>query len=475
MNAKAGLTRRLEDRREWIEVVGLTGKGLRSRLYTTAKKRIAAATNLDEQRVKPGNTRSIHHLRDRCGTGQAGTLNPQRANFVARLRLRGLLRPPRLNGAGNNDENEESREATTRGEGERKQRGFCQTPRLYQSLRYVSNEAGAEFIIGIRVFPPVLKGTNLNPTHVVGLDVGSSKTQCFLADDKGQVIARAEGPGANIRVFGKFETEAVLRSVIESVAGIDPMPLAAICVGIAGADREEDTTVVRRIVRRIVQTDRILVVNDALIALEAGIGDAPGIVIIAGTGSIAYGRNQQNRAARAGGWGYVLGDEGSGYWLGRLALRSVVRASDGRGDKTALSALILNHFGLTRARELVREIYTRDLGPSQIAALAKYVQAAVEEGDLVARHILQAGARELVAAAGSVASQLSMTEESFTFVLSGGIFRAVPWLGQDLPKRLPVVAPASRTLLLEDEPALGAVRLALAEARGGARPPTYGE
>jgi N-acetylglucosamine kinase-like BadF-type ATPase len=311
--------------------------------------------------------------------------------------------------------------------------------------------------------------------HVLGIDVGSSKTQVFLADSEGTVIARFEGPGANIRVFGELETEKVLRSAIESVRGADPVPLAAICVGIAGADREEDTAAVHRIVRRIGRTNSVLVVNDALIALEAGVGAAPGIVIIAGTGSIAYGRNKEYRAARAGGWGYVLGDEGSGYWIGRLALRSVVRASDGRGDRTALSRHILTHFGVSRARELVREIYTRDLGPSQIAALAKYVQAAVEEGDLVARNILQAGARELVAAAGSVASQLSLSEESFTFVLAGGIFRAVPWLTEELFKRLPAVAPASRTALLQDEPALGAVRLALAEASGDTRLPTYGD
>jgi N-acetylglucosamine kinase-like BadF-type ATPase len=311
--------------------------------------------------------------------------------------------------------------------------------------------------------------------YVLGFDVGSSKTQCFLADGDGRVTARSEGPGANIRVFGELETEQVLRSVMESVIGAEPIPLDTICVGIAGADREEDTTVVRRIVSRIGRTDRVLVVNDALIALEAGVGDAPGIVIIAGTGSIAYGRNMQYRAARAGGWGYVLGDEGSGYWMGRLALRSVVRASDGRGDRTALSRHVLKHFGVSRARELVREIYTRDLGPSQISALAKYVQTAVDEGDLVARNIVQAGARELVAAAGSVASQLSMSEESFTFVLAGGIFRAVPWLADELRTRLPVVAPGSRTELLEDEPAVGAIRLALAEARGGARLPTYAD
>src|SRR4030095_5169289 len=110
----------------------------------------------------------------------------------------------------------------------------------------------------------------------------------------------------------------------KTLAERDVLP-SVICLGIAGVDRAPDEAIVRGIMKRIGYKATILVVNDALIALQAGIGDLPGIVIVAGTGSIAYGRNAKGEAARAGGWGYVLGDEGSGYWIGRLALRAVVR------------------------------------------------------------------------------------------------------------------------------------------------------
>lgn len=311
--------------------------------------------------------------------------------------------------------------------------------------------------------------------YVLGFDVGSSQTQCLLADGDGHVVGRALGAGANIQVIGELQTEKVLYSMMQSVTGTSPIALAAICVGMAGVDREEDAAVVRSIVRRIGPSARVLVVNDALVALQAGVGDAPGVVIVSGTGSIAYGRNAAGRAARAGGWGYVLGDEGSGYWLGRMALRAVVRAADGRGGATALTRHILTHFNVTHPRQLVREIYSRELAPSQIAVLAQCVQAASEEGDTVACEILRVAARELVAAAGSVTAQLSMSGEAFTFVLAGGIFHAVPWLGDELSRRLTEVAPRSRAEVLREEPALGAVRLALAEAHGGARLPTYEE
>ena len=98
--------------------------------------------------------------------------------------------------------------------------------------------------------------------------------------------------------------------------------------------------------KRIGYKARVLVVNDALVALEAGAPGEPGVVIISGTGSIAYGRNAAGEAARSGGWGYVLGDEGSGYWIGRAALRAVLREADERGPKTALTPLLLEHFGV---------------------------------------------------------------------------------------------------------------------------------
>ena len=248
---------------------------------------------------------------------------------------------------------------------------------------------------------------------------------------------------------------------------------SAICLGIAGVDRAADETVVRSIMLRIGYKARILVVNDALIALQAGVADDPGIVIVSGTGSIAYGRNAHGEASRAGGWGYVLGDEGSGYWIGRLALRAVVRHADGRGRVTGLTRRLLQHFGVQKASELINKVYHEELTPRSIAAVAKYVQHARDEGDPVATGILNNAAEELMTAATAVMNRLELGDKAFTFVLAGGMFRAVPWLCDQMQLLLPGLARESRVMRLEQEPALGAVRLALAELRGGAKLPVY--
>jgi N-acetylglucosamine kinase-like BadF-type ATPase len=214
-------------------------------------------------------------------------------------------------------------------------------------------------------------------------------------------------------------------------------------------------------------------VNDALIALQAGIGHEPGIVIVAGTGSIAYGRNARGEAARAGGWGYVLGDEGSAYWIGRLALRAVVRHADGRGRPTSLTPRLLAHFGAQRAGELIEKVYHEKLSPAAIAALAYHVQQARADGDTVATGILNRAADELTTAAAAVMTRLSLTEVPFSFVLAGGMFQAVPGLSDQLARLLPSLAPNSRTIRLEAEPAVGAVQLAIAELQGGANLPLY--
>jgi len=253
--------------------------------------------------------------------------------------------------------------------------------------------------------------------------------------------------------------------------GIRP---AAICLGMAGVDRDDDLRVVRGIMARIGSLARVLVVNDALIALEAGVGDAPGLVIIAGTGSIVYGRNARGEAARAGGWGYVLGDEGSGYWMGRLALRAVVREADSRGRATGLTPRVLAHFGVGRPQDLVHQVYGTGLRPSAIGALAAVVQAAAVDGDPVARDIVQKGAHALASAAESVAGRLSLDAgDTLAVVLSGGIFRGVPSLADEVTTLVEAALPNARARRLDVEPAAGAVALALAEAAGGARLPRY--
>jgi N-acetylglucosamine kinase-like BadF-type ATPase len=258
----------------------------------------------------------------------------------------------------------------------------------------------------------------------------------------------------------------------KTLEGTGVLP-SAICLGIAGVDRASDEAVVRSIMRRIGYKAQILIVNDALIALQAGVGDAAGIVIVSGTGSIAYGRNDHGEASRAGGWGYVLGDEGSGYWIGRLALRAVVRHADGRGRVTSLTPRLLAHFEVERATELIHKVYHEELTPRSIAAVAKYVQHARDEGDIVATGILNRAADELMTAATAVMTRLELVERQFTVVLAGGMFRAVPWLCDQMQLLLPALAHQCKVMRLDQEPALGAVRLALAELKGGARLPVY--
>jgi N-acetylglucosamine kinase-like BadF-type ATPase len=310
------------------------------------------------------------------------------------------------------------------------------------------------------------------PPLVIGIDAGGTKTEAILADGDGRIVARSRRGGANLAAHGELAVEKTLHEVIEETLGDDHLRPDVICLGIAGVDRAEDNAIIQGIMRRIGARARILVTNDALIALVAGAGLGAGVVVIAGTGSIAYGRNERNEAARAGGWGYILADEGSGFWIGRQALRAVVREADGRGPATALTPLVLEFFGVARPEQLVREVYRHYLKPSDIARCARLVQQARDDKDAVAINIASVAADELAASVRSVVRQLVLAGD-FPVVMAGGAFHAVPWLQEALRTRLGDLVPQGDVHLLATEPALGAVTLALAEAKGGASIPSY--
>jgi N-acetylglucosamine kinase len=309
--------------------------------------------------------------------------------------------------------------------------------------------------------------------HVLGIDAGGSKTVCLLADDAGAIVSEGRGPGANLHAAGELESEKVLHQVMEAALGDRDLRPAVVCLGMAGVDRDDDARVVTGMVRRLARGSRTLVVNDALVALVAGAGASPGIVVIAGTGSIAYGRNASGLAARAGGWGHAIGDEGSGYWIGRHAMTAVVRELDGRGPATRLTQDVLAHFAVPDAAGLVQIVYHREVPRKNVAMLGPLVQRASDAGDAVATHILERAAEELAMAARSVAARLEMRGDAFPFILSGSVFHVVPSLASQLQLRLAEVAPRAEVRLLDREPAVGAVALALDELRGGVRLPRY--
>jgi N-acetylglucosamine kinase len=309
--------------------------------------------------------------------------------------------------------------------------------------------------------------------HVLGIDAGGTKTVCLLANERGEVLAQARASGANLQVMGEFGVEKILHRVMEETVDGQNITLDAICLGIAGVDRPRDAQTIRDIMRRIGSKTRTVVVNDALVALVAGAGDHAGVVIVAGTGSIAYGRDAAGRAARAGGWGYLLGDEGGGFWIGRAALSAVVRQFDHRGPATLLTDLVLKQMQLSTPAEVIHAIYDRGLQRHAIAGLAGVVQRAMEAGDAVAGEILDRAASELAAAAASVVTRLGMRGHVFPTILSGGMFKGIPSLVTSVTARLAEVAPRSEVRPLQIEPANGAVTLAIAAARGDVVIPSY--
>ena len=305
--------------------------------------------------------------------------------------------------------------------------------------------------------------------YIVGIDAGGSKTVCQVGAPDGGVLREARGPGANLQSAGELQVEKVLHDVMND---INESP-AAICVGMAGVDRPNDARLMRAMLSRLCRGSRALIVNDALIALEAGAPQAAGIVLIAGTGSIAYGRDAHGHAARAGGWGNVLGDEGSGFWLGRQALRAVLRAADQRGEATALTDRVIAHFDVARPQDLVQPIYEGGMKPKVVAAIAPMVADVADAGDAVARQIVDAGVEELVSAVQSVARRLDLSTREIPVPLAGGIFREVPRVRRLVIERLHAVLPSARPALLTVEPASGALQLAAALLRGDVRVPVY--
>jgi N-acetylglucosamine kinase-like BadF-type ATPase len=294
--------------------------------------------------------------------------------------------------------------------------------------------------------------------YVIGVDAGGTKTVGLLADETGTVVRQARAGGANLVDGGELGVEKVLYEVL---TGLDSQgPIAAICLGIAGVDRPGEKQLIESVLWRLgFRRSALRIVNDAFVALVAGAPDGVGIVVVAGTGSIAYGVDARGQSARSGGWGHLLGDEGSAFWLGHAAVRQGIRATDGRGPATTLYDRIRREVGVGDTSGLVKWFYDQEHTRTRVARLASVVQEAADDGDEAARALLDQAAQHLARAARAVARQLDF-EGQYPLVLSGGVFRACPSLYARVEASLDL--PAARVVRLEAEPATGAVRLALA-------------
>ncbi|HEY6958548.1 MAG TPA: BadF/BadG/BcrA/BcrD ATPase family protein [Candidatus Limnocylindria bacterium] len=291
---------------------------------------------------------------------------------------------------------------------------------------------------------------------VVGIDAGGTKTRAFVVDRAGEVVGRGAGGGANL--FSSPDPQGSIAAALnEALAG---RGAEAIVLSCAGADRKADRERGHEILARVAPAGaRLRVTHDALAALYAGNPAGCGVVLIAGTGSIAYGRNEEGDEHRAGGWGHLIGDEGSAVWCGLEALRAVAHAVDGRGAATRLVDLVLAELGVGEFADVLPQLYGRPHPAPAIVAAVRALAVASSEGDALANGILQRGAVALARAANIVAMELGLP--SGPIYLSGGAFETLPLLQRLLRLELLGALPQATVEPVHEEPAMGAARIAM--------------
>jgi N-acetylglucosamine kinase len=297
-------------------------------------------------------------------------------------------------------------------------------------------------------------------TCVLGIDGGGTKTVALVADLQGNVLGRGQSGPSNYQILGLDEAVAAIAEAA-SAAGITGHRCEAACLGLAGVGREEDRALLLPAIESLDLADRVMLEHDAAIALAGATVCQPGVVVLAGTGAMAFGMNQSGERKRSGGWGSILGDEGSAYYISRRALTAACRAYDDRGPETILTSKLMEHLGLDDFTDIVKRIYGKGSSPKEIASFAPLVSHAAKDGDEIAIAILKDAAAELALAVEAVVSGLDMENEAFHVAISGSVFKAGELLIAPFSEHVRATARYSEVISPKFEPAMGAALLAL--------------
>ncbi|MCG5055210.1 MAG: hypothetical protein KA712_19775 [Myxococcales bacterium] len=291
----------------------------------------------------------------------------------------------------------------------------------------------------------------------LGIDGGGSKTLALLADRRGRTVGRGEAGSSNHHVGGWTKAWAAVAGAVAEArkeAGLPSLAVSALCLGMAGADTAADHRRISAWLHRQAYAQRTRVVNDGALLLAAA-GREAGVAVVSGTGSIAWACNEEGQQARAGGWGHLIGDEGSGYHLSIEALRLTVRAADGREAWGPLAQAVMQHLGVRSTDELLAHVYAPQTAKAELAQLSPVVFRLARQGDLQARRLVQAGAHALAELITAVCQTLKMNRPALAF--GGSLLARQPALRKDVVARLPF-RPASVAVVTE--PVKGAVYLA---------------
>ena len=307
--------------------------------------------------------------------------------------------------------------------------------------------------------------------YYLGIDGGGNKTTCVVGDDHSLLAAATSGPSNIVRVGEASARESLHRAVCQAcdAAGIKPDQVAITCIGAAGAARVDVAGIIRRILAELVPPS-INVVGDTEIALEAAFGSGPGVIVIAGTGSIAYGRNAHGATARAGGWGFAVGDEGSAHWIGRTAIGAVLHAYDlgkGTGDhptqsQPPLLSALMKAWGVRSLDDLIRA--ANSTPAPDFSALFPVIVASSDTGDDAARDVLTRAGRELAQLVSIVISRLfpapATADPRVPVAMIGGVFRHASLVREVFYNEVRRLDPRTEVNPQLIDPVEGALRLA---------------
>ncbi len=301
-------------------------------------------------------------------------------------------------------------------------------------------------------------------TFVIGIDGGASGTAAVLADARtGATLGRGEAGPSNIHAVGVPKALQALDVAVDAAfraAGITRTKVAAAVLGLAGIDVNQGLDVIRGWSDEVKLADKLSVANDATLLFAAGTPDGWGLALVAGTGSIAFALDAQGKDSRAGGWGYILGDEGSAYRTGVLGLRAACRAADNVGEPTELLPLLLKELCSAEPRDFIHAVYSGVWDKAFIAGLAPLVLNAAASGDAVASAIFEQEARELAKTAAGAVANGGLPRDGVPLALTGGMVVENAMFRERFLQELRACGVTPGPVGLVDDPVVGAVVLA---------------
>ena len=299
--------------------------------------------------------------------------------------------------------------------------------------------------------------------YLIGIDGGGTKTDCAISDLSGKIIRKSTGKPSNFLIIGVEEAAENIFALIEenlfALEG-DFSDVKQIVIGVAGAGREEDAMLLEKSFKDYseqqgVHFKGVKIVSDAHVALEGAFPDSSGCILISGTGSILFGKDKDSKVHRVGGFGRLIGDEGSGYSIGRRALNAVTKEIDGRGQRTVITELLNNQIDSGVQDKLINKVYKEKL---DVSSIAKIVIKAAEQGDIVANKILNDESNELVLYIKAFLEKISTDKLNISF--SGSLIDKRNFYSDLLKKKIKESLSIVKVVKSVSSPVQGAILLA---------------